>query len=37
MIPGLSAMIAGADNGSTFVVKNYQEDDSPQIFKDFLN
>ncbi|XP_052214881.1 2'-deoxynucleoside 5'-phosphate N-hydrolase 1-like [Dreissena polymorpha] len=32
----LSAMIAGAHNGTTFVVKNYTEEEAEQIFKDFL-
>ncbi|XP_033760374.1 2'-deoxynucleoside 5'-phosphate N-hydrolase 1-like isoform X1 [Pecten maximus] len=34
----LSAMIAGADTGSsTFVVKNYKEEDVPTILSNFLN
>lgn len=33
----LSAMIAGADNGSTFIVKNYQETDASDIFKNFFS
>ncbi|XP_052801230.1 2'-deoxynucleoside 5'-phosphate N-hydrolase 1-like [Mya arenaria] len=32
----LSAMIAGADNGSSFIVKNYQEEQAAQIFSDFF-
>jgi hypothetical protein len=36
-IAGLSAMIAGADNGSTFIVKNYQETDASDIFKNFFS
>ncbi|KAH3898298.1 2'-deoxynucleoside 5'-phosphate N-hydrolase 1-like [Dreissena polymorpha] len=32
----LSAMISGAHNGTTFVVKNYTEEEAEQIFKDFL-
>ncbi|KAL4220717.1 2'-deoxynucleoside 5'-phosphate N-hydrolase 1 [Mactra antiquata] len=33
----LSAMISGADDGSNFVVKNYQEEEAQQIFKDFFS
>jgi len=30
-------MIAGADNNSSFLVRNYQEEDAPKIFKEFFN
>ena len=36
MFSGLSAMISGADNGSTVQVKNYTEQDAAKIFKDFF-
>lgn len=32
----LSAMIAGADNGTDFVVKEYSEPDAETIFKEFF-
>ncbi|PIK60185.1 putative 2'-deoxynucleoside 5'-phosphate N-hydrolase 1 [Apostichopus japonicus] len=32
----LSAMIRGADNGKTFLVKDYAEKDVPQLLKEFL-
>ncbi|XP_071963246.1 putative 2'-deoxynucleoside 5'-phosphate N-hydrolase 1 [Antedon mediterranea] len=33
----LSAMIAGANNGSNFVVKNYEETQASEIFKQFFS
>ncbi|XP_063425987.1 putative 2'-deoxynucleoside 5'-phosphate N-hydrolase 1 isoform X1 [Mytilus trossulus] len=32
----LSAMIRGAENGSTFIVKDYKESEAPTIFKEFF-
>ena len=32
----LSAMIAGADNGTDFIVREYAEPDAETIFKDFF-
>ena len=35
-IVGLSAMIAGAENGSSFIVKEYTESLVNDIFKEFF-
>lgn len=32
----ISAMVAGAHNGSTIIVKQYEEKDAPEIFRNFL-
>ncbi|KAK7467900.1 hypothetical protein BaRGS_00023301 [Batillaria attramentaria] len=32
----LSAMVRGAENGTTFVVKDYKEEDLPGLFKEFF-
>ncbi|XP_045202018.2 2'-deoxynucleoside 5'-phosphate N-hydrolase 1-like [Mercenaria mercenaria] len=33
----LSAMISGADNGTSFIAKNYKEEDAANIFREFLS
>ena len=35
-LPGLSPMILGAENGSSFKVKEYVEEDLPEILKNFF-